>query len=373
MKRESITIMLNGLADNYISEAAVFCPEAIQESPERIVHMKKRIITFALAAALILALGLTAYAVWSIHSARQQELKADLKIEESNVSSYTEYDVQDETNGSGVTLLSTVNDGESQRVFVNVSPVDKEVISRFPESIAFAWKLDGMTINGEDYWMTAAPKLQSDISVSGYEAIQEAVLRDAYDESSKTLTLECFISNNAIAQAQANHNSESVLLTLTLWDHQAQTDAGVGASSEWLDKQESFGSIWFTPTEQEMKYFDFGHAVYHDEELDKDIEILGLELTPFSAIWKVNYEGAAAFHMPEADWAAYKPYSILEDKICIEAKLVFSNGSTFSTGGALTCPYENGTVNLFCGWGSAINIKDVQRIVLGDMVFWEAK
>ena len=63
MKRESITIMLNGLADNYISEAAVFCPEAIQESPERIVHMKKRIITFALAAALILALGLTAYAV----------------------------------------------------------------------------------------------------------------------------------------------------------------------------------------------------------------------------------------------------------------------------------------------------------------------
>ncbi len=63
MKRESITLMLNGLADDYISEAAVFSPDAIQESPERIVHMKKkRIISLALAAALILALGAVAYA-----------------------------------------------------------------------------------------------------------------------------------------------------------------------------------------------------------------------------------------------------------------------------------------------------------------------
>ena len=59
--------------------------------------------------------------------------------------------------------------------------------------------------------------------------------------------------------------------------------------------------------------------------------------------------------------------------MCIDTKLVFKDGSTFSTGGALTTPYENGTVNLFCGWGSAINIDDVQRIVLGDVVLWEAE
>ncbi len=63
MKRETITLMLNSVDDDYISEAAVFCPESIQERPERIVHMKKkRIITFALAAALILAMGAVAYA-----------------------------------------------------------------------------------------------------------------------------------------------------------------------------------------------------------------------------------------------------------------------------------------------------------------------
>ena len=109
------------------------------------------------------------------------------------------------------------------------------------------------------------------------------------------------------------------------------------------------------------------------EELDKDIEIVGLELTPFSAVWKVSYEGAENFHKPGADQTAYGPWSILEDKVCIEAKIIFSDGSEFSTGGALTTPYENDTVNQWCGWGSAINIDDVQRIVLGDLVLWEAK
>ena len=106
--------------------------------------------------------------------------------------------------------------------------------------------------------------------------------------------------------------------------------------------------------------------------IGKTIELVGLELTPFSAVWKVNYEGAASVHTLEADWKAYSPWSILEDRVCIEAKLIFSDGSTFSTGGALTCPFENGVVNLHCGWGSAINIDDVQRIVLGNLVLWEA-
>ena len=135
----------------------------------------------------------------------------------------------------------------------------------------------------------------------------------------------------------------------------------------------TFGPVSFTQTEVQHRYFDFGNAVYHDAQLDKEIEILGLELTPFSAVWKVNCEGAASFHNAETDWETYQPWSELEDKVCIQTKLVFSDGSTFSTGGALTSPYENGTVNLFCGWGGAINIDDVQRIVLGDLILWEAK
>jgi len=374
MKRELISEALNLLEERHIRDTAAFAPGLIQEGPERIVRMrKKRMITLALAAALLLALGVAAYAAWGVHTAKQHELKADLKIEEKNVGSYWEYDISEESDNSGAVLLSTVNDGESQRVFVDVSPVEIEDLERFPESVSFAWKIDGMKLDdGSDYWMTAGPVLPSDISVSGHEAIREAVLRDAYDEDTKTLTLACFISNNAIAQAQANTNSESVHLTLTFWDHQAQADAHVGKTVDWLGSQKSYGSVWFTPTEQEMRYFDFGPTVYRDSEIDKDMELVGLELTPFSAVWKVRYEDAAAYHRPKADWSAYAPWSKLEDRICIEAKLIFSDGSTFSTGGALTTPYENGVVNMRCGWGSAINVQDVQRIEFDGLVLWEA-
>lgn len=65
MKRETISLALSALDDRHIADTAVFSPESIPSSPERIVSMnKKRIITLALAAVLMLALGISAYAVW---------------------------------------------------------------------------------------------------------------------------------------------------------------------------------------------------------------------------------------------------------------------------------------------------------------------
>ncbi len=354
MKRETITLMLNSVDDEYITETASFYPVSIQESPERIVYMKKkRFIAFALAAALLLALGITAYAVWSIHAARQQELKADLKIEESKVNSYMEYNIPDEQ-GSGLVLLSSVNDGQEQHVYVNISPVTKEEASRFPSEVRFAWSIAGTDIGG-----FAGPQLPVELSLSGEEAIRKAVLENAYDEASQTVTLQCYVDVKFIENAVAELGTENVPLQVHMIFGE--------------DGSRTFGPVLFSLTEEQKRYFDFGHAVYHDAELDKEIEIVGLELTPISAVWKVSYEGAASFHTPGADWKAYQPWSILEDKVCIEGKIIFSDGFEFSTGGALTTPYENGTVNQFCGWGSAINIDDVQRIVLGDLVLWEAK
>ncbi len=93
MKRETISLAFNGLEDTFISEAAEFCPEVIEESPERIVHMKKkRIFSVALAAALILALGIGAYAAYSAFSARVPEPEEAFRIRwEENVSGYIEW------------------------------------------------------------------------------------------------------------------------------------------------------------------------------------------------------------------------------------------------------------------------------------------
>ncbi len=315
----------------------------------------KRLLTLALAAALLLALGAAAYAVWSIHISRQQDLRTDLKIEESNASSYMEYDVtEQEQAGSvaGLVLLSAVNDGTEQRIYVDVSPVAKEDIARFPADVRFAWSIAGTEIGG-----FAGPQLPVTLSLSGDEAIRKAVLEYAYDEGTQTLTLQCYADVKFIEKAMSDLGTDSVPL---------QVHMIVGENDS-----HTFGPVPFMMTDEQKRTFDFGPAQYHDKELDKTIEIVGLELTPFSAVWKVNYEAAASFHTPGADLAAYEPWSILEDKVCIETKLIFSDGSEFSTGGALTCPYKDGVVKLHCGWGGAINIDDVQRIVLGDLVLWE--
>lgn len=323
---------------------------------EKTVHKTtKRLFTLALAAALLLVLGAAAYAVWSVHIARQEDLRADLKIEESNVSSYMEYDVtQQERAGSvaSLVLLSAINDGQEQRIYVDVSPVAKEEIERFPSDARFSWSIAGTEIGG-----FAAPQLPVALSLSGDEAIRKAVLDYAYDEGTQTLTLQCYADVKFLEKAMAELSTESVPLQvhMTTGENDVRT----------------FGPVSFLPTEEQRRYFDFESARYHDKELDRTIEIVGLDLTPFSAVWKVRYEGAESFHKPDADQTAYAPWSMLEDKVCIEAKLLFSDGTAFSTGGALTCPYEDGAVMLNCGWGSAIDIADVRRVVLGDLVLWE--
>lgn len=67
MKRETISLALNELSERHISDTVTYSPGAMQDSAERTVYMKKkRIITFALAAALILALGIATYAISGI-------------------------------------------------------------------------------------------------------------------------------------------------------------------------------------------------------------------------------------------------------------------------------------------------------------------
>ncbi len=67
MNRKLVSRALDGLDDRHVSDTMDFSPGAVRSAPERTVPMKKkRILTVALAAALLLALGITAYAVSGI-------------------------------------------------------------------------------------------------------------------------------------------------------------------------------------------------------------------------------------------------------------------------------------------------------------------
>lgn len=351
MNRELLSKAFGDMDESFVLEAYRPVPEDVSSSSERIVHMKKkRMITFALAVALMLALGITAYAAWNIHAARQQELKADLKIDENNVSSYMEYDVRDEQ-ASSLVLLSAVNDGKRQRIYVNISPISEEEAATYQEFSA--------SIDGTNILVSASPLEPAGQNLSGSDEIRSAVLQRAYNKETQTMTLQCFLHVNTAKQALTDSGADTLPLSVHMI-----VDGRVARS---------FGPIPISLTAEQHRVFDFGHILYHDTEFDKEIEIVGLELTPFSAVWKVHYEGDAAAHAPETAWEAYEPWCNLEDKVCQEAKIVFSDGSEFSSGGALTSYYENGMVNLWCDWSSSINMDDIQQIVLGDQILWEAK
>ena len=93
MNREKLFDALADVDEAYIAEALRYSPEAASGSSERIVHLnKKRMISFALAAALILALGVAAYAVFSTYSTRVPEPEETFRINwAENASGYIEW------------------------------------------------------------------------------------------------------------------------------------------------------------------------------------------------------------------------------------------------------------------------------------------
>ena len=329
----------------------------------------RRIFTLALAAALLLSLGLVAYAVSSIHAARQQELRSDLYIDENHIGSYVEYDVPEDST-DGLVLLSAINDGEFQKVYVNVSPVTEDQLSRFPETWHFAWKLEGSRINGEEWWGTASPRLSPGRSVSGHEEILAAILDDSYDVETQTLTLCCEVSDSMIREVQESSGNQSVVLTVSAWDSAAMAEAGVGQVAEWINVQPSFGSVSFSPTEQELVVFDLGNYRYHDEESGRELELVSLDLSPTGAVVRLRYDGVEEIYA-KRDQGELTTWGNVESRAIQTIAVEFSDGSTLTIPGFLADPFENGTVNCYLGWEQTIDLHNVQRITLGDAILWK--
>lgn len=81
MNREEVFEAIADIDDRLIAESNNYAPEATSASLEKIVHInKKRIITFALAATLILSLGIAAYAAIFSMSRRVPEMRETFRI-----------------------------------------------------------------------------------------------------------------------------------------------------------------------------------------------------------------------------------------------------------------------------------------------------
>ena len=92
MKREDAFQALSDLDDAFIAEAIRYSPAESARPPERIAHVKKRIITLALAAALLLALSVTAYAAISAMAHRVPDPEETFRVTwEENPGGYIEW------------------------------------------------------------------------------------------------------------------------------------------------------------------------------------------------------------------------------------------------------------------------------------------
>ena len=334
-------------------------------SGRKTTSSKKLIRTILIAAVITAFLSITAYAVYSIHAAKQDKLREQLKIEESKTESYVEYDTATQES-SGFVLLASINDGESQRVYVDISPVESEIIAEVFDEYLFFWSIEGWNLDGMPIWMMAGPAIEADPP----DPPHPADISEAYDEDSKTLTLECVISNDAIWQAQQAENTERVNLTVTLFDGKAMADSSNGNVNEWLSSQESYGSVSFTPTIPEMRAFDFQNTVYYDKESGRKITLVGLTLSPTSAIWKLNFEDDEEIYLSK-DETRLVPWLQGADRVTNGAMIHFTDGNSICTYGAMRSYYENGVVNCLCKWEKAININDVESITLGDLTLWQ--
>lgn len=327
----------------------------------------RRLLTLALAAALLLSFGLVAYAISSVHARKQEELRQELNMDGSHAKSYVEYEVPAE-DAPGLVLLSAINDGEFQKLYVNVSPVTEEQLDRYEDGQYFMWQLEGMTGFG-----SAEINLKPDRSVHNREELMAAIREDAYDAETQTLTLRIYISENSVREAQQSTGSDAVTLRVWLWDGMAWEESGSGAEfhslEDWLRALPGFGSVRFLPTEREAVFFDLGGYRWWDEESGRELELLSLELGPSSAVWRFRFAEAERVYA-DPDQRELMAWLGAGDRALTRLRLLFADGTELALPGTMRSPLENGAVCAYLGWEKAVDIHAVTRITLGDTVLW---
>lgn len=370
MNRELLSKALCEIDESFIAEAYRPVPEAASGSPERIVHMKKkRIITFALVAALILALGTVAYAIGvSIHRQRQEELREQLQIDENQVTDYVEYPVAEEPEKApveGVTLLSAMNDGEFQRFWVVINGVTPEMIARLESSEQVDWEGEPLPANGHRYCIIYATM----DGESYFDAMSHFHVRDGYDPESQTLTTECAIPLHELEQGQ------KVTLRFVMAD----------CIDYEMDRSEAelvceFGSVEVERTGQAIRTVWFPEPVTFENGTYGKGEFLGAEISASGVNWILRHDGVSQMYRSHefADDAERLAYLELEqswlaaiEEVERTAAVNFSDGTSREVGLPLSSSKpEGGIVKDSCLFGSGtINLDQVVSITIGGKTF----
>lgn len=373
--------VLDQIDDAYVLEAAETGERRASAKRKRVGRPTRRLAALAAVVALLLALGVTAYAISSIHQRRQAELRDSLGIEENQVESYVEYDTGTGENTAGITLLSAVADGEIQQVYVNISPVSPEEVTACAVTEKFVWSIDGG--NTFSFAEPYVPKEQFTISESDMttfydpdtgvenwhvnpDVVAERMLTYAYDEETQTLTLRCSILRSLM---DVTKSAELRIWGITM---RPKDEGGTDVS---LDRD--YGSVSFNPTGLEVRELMLDTpVVFENSETGQRGTIEGLIVYPTELTWLVTHPDAENVY--RGDWteeekAEYLPllrsWAGSLDQTLYGAKLNFTDGTSFDIPVIVRMPYEDGWAKGITYWTAAININAIESVeIMGQTV-----
>ena len=313
MTRLEFLMNLNDVQDEYLQSAE----KLLQAEQKAKRPGKRRAITFALVAALILGLSVTAYAIgMGIHRQRQEELRQELQVEENNVTDYVEFDVpEDGAKEGGLTLLSTINNGYYQVIYLNISPVSENMIARMDHEV-------------EDD-RVFFPFLYVDDEYYGILLDFRGSYQSNYDRDTETLTLRVSLPNWKF------RDKESLEMRVAL---------GYMGDDTQIHASASYGPATASLTQQRIRSIRFSEPVsFENPETGGHGQIIGVEIYAEGVTWLVTHDDMERVYPIESqDDLRWLPWARARDKLELEAQLHFTNGSVRTNLAADRSEYWNG-------------------------------
>lgn len=350
MNERELLRLLGNIDDSFVEELADDL--SLSSIGERSNAPMKFTRTLLIAAVITSILALSAFAVgYSIHQRRQSEINAKLGAAENSVESYIEYAAPAE-DSPGLTLLSTIREDIFQRVYVNISPVEQALVEGYPNEESFHFSVDG------EHWGSATPVMKPGRSLSTPEDIRAAILADAYDADTKTLTLECYIPAEYLVSQGGT--GELIIAAVSPEEWEASSDDSYVNYAR--ETNLLYGPVAVTLTELESRRADFENVrfVVNGEE----VTLVGLELRPTGC--SLLYKAATA-HRYHTSREGEMEYIALSEAIVGSAALNFADGSSMELLSPMNSDFDNGIVAENCQWSTTIDICAVESLtILGE-------
>ena len=428
MNRYQLNRALTGIDDRYLTMVDRKTEEA-QTMRQKNIKSKKIFRTILIAAVITALMGITAYAVSSIHAARQQALRADLKIDENEVSGYTEYAESEPDTGSvsslaetvraepRIQLISSLQQGDFQAVYFSVSPV--------PEETARSFFFDNMVTEfsyiasnekiPENCWYTAGRDEEGIVKsfahpipfTEGHEAehmvemsspsglpdengVQQAVtfevvdpdwykpllMEHSYDPETQSLMLMAMIYRQTVDFSRPVYFSVRCLDGPSVWsdmdvpfEEYIASYAPVYLADYGTVQLEASDTVFVSPILAEPI------RLVNPENSGK-LEIRDIRLSANCVEWKIAHDDADLIHNldPESpafheDFEKQLQWIRFQDEILSTSYLTFTDGSTMPLSGSPSAPYEDGITTLTSSWSGTIDIGSVKSITVMGTVY----